>query len=73
MDAVIVCRPPEAQRVDQQGGSSTTTLCAQIGGHGNSAEEIFGQHEDDLKLALSKSLVAYPGPKTLTSRSFLKR
>ena len=57
MDAVIVCRPLEAQRVDQQGGkSSATTLCAQIGGHGNSAEENFGQHEEDLKLALTKSL-----------------
>ena len=60
MDAVIVSRPPEAQRVDQQGGKSsaaggTTTLCAQIGGHGNSAEENFGQHEEDLKLALTKS------------------
>ena len=73
MDAVIVCRPLEAQRVDQQGGSSATTLCAQIGGHGNSAEENFGQHEEDLKLALTKSLVSYPGPKTLISRIFSKR
>ena len=55
------------------GKSSATTLCAQIGGHGNSAEENFGQHEEDLKLALTKSLVSYPGPKTLNSRSFLKR
>ena len=59
------------------GGSSaaggTTTLCAQIGGHGNSSEENFGQHEEDLKLSLTKSLVSYPGPKTLFSRSFLRR
>ena len=45
------------------GKSSATTLCAQIGGHGNLAEKNFGQHEENLKLALTKSLY---GPSLLS-------
>ena len=60
------------------GGSSaaggTTTLCAQIGGHGNSAEENFGQHKEDKRLAIAKSPVSYPWlmmcPKHLFSMFF---